>query len=104
MLKSSPPWQGCARQRVVAASSTGLTPQQRLNRFRLADTTPANKWRWFGFHATASQQSKPAEVVSLAASDLESGDFYTTLVNPKLHNGSRYRLTTQRLCGKGTLI
>jgi len=71
-------------------------PRQSLSKF----TSAEKQWRWFGFHATAcSQQATPqTEYISLAVYDLDSGDFYSTLINPKLHNPG-YRFTSARLKG-----
>lgn len=63
-----------------------------------------SQWRWFGFGATACNQRDGAksvggtDYVSMAAYDIESGEFCTTLINPKLHDPS-FRITQKRLQG-----
>jgi len=85
-----------SRKALVTRAQQQPRPQQSFSRFTVAEKS----WRWFGFHATAcSQQPTPlTEYTSLAVYDLESGDFYSTLINPKLHN-SGFRLTSSRLKG-----
>lgn len=65
--------------------------------------TAASRWRLFGFAATACSQKQcrsadGTEYVSMAAYDLASGELFSTLINPKLHD-SGYRLLPGRLQG-----
>lgn len=76
-----------------AHSTTG-----KFSNFR---STPEQQWRWLGLHATrCTQRTKPPpEYIALAVYDLESGDYYSIIINPKLHNPT-YRLISTRLQGK----
>lgn len=82
---------------VTRAQQQQPRPRRSFSKF----TTAEKQWRWFGFHAIACSQQPTAqtEYISLAVYDLESGDFYSTLINPKLHNPG-YRFTSARLKGR----
>jgi DNA polymerase III epsilon subunit-like protein len=49
--------------------------------------------KWFGFDTeTCGMNVYQDEVIAVAAYDLDSGDAYTALINPALHNPSyKYR-------------
>lgn len=66
----------------------------------------ASSWRWFGFDTeSCGLDVERHEVISIAAHDLESGDSYTALINPALHNpkyafgAEAYHGGCQPLCG-----
>jgi hypothetical protein len=66
--------------------------------------TAESRWRLFGFGATACTQSRGksadgTEYVSMAAYDLTSGELFSALINPKLHDPG-YRLLSSRLRGR----
>jgi len=84
---------------VTRAQQQQPRPRQSISKFATAE----KNWRWFGFHATAcfqprgSQRGSP-EYISLAVYDLDSGDFYSTLIDPRLHNPN-FRFNPARLKG-----
>lgn len=88
-----------SRNVLVTRAQQQPRPQQSSSRF----TSAEKNWRWFGFHATACPSTPPTECISLAVYDLESGDFYSTLINPKLHN-SDFRFTPTSLKGGWFLL
>jgi hypothetical protein len=90
---------GIAHSRKLLVTRAQQQPKQR-NRFSTSAGPAADKWRWFGFHATACSQQRhsKSEYVSIAVYDLESGDFYSSLINPKLHD-PEFRFTANRLKG-----
>ncbi|KAF6251647.1 hypothetical protein COO60DRAFT_596357 [Scenedesmus sp. NREL 46B-D3] len=77
-----------SRTRCSTASAAAAAAAATSTAIRYA-LQPAATPRWFGFDTeTCGGSIFRNEVIAVAAYDLDSGEAYTTLINPALHNPS----------------
>jgi hypothetical protein len=89
-------WKTCYSTTSAAATAAAAAAAAGKRHWSQPAPTP----RWFGFDAETCgtdkfRQTFQHEVIAVAAYDLDSGDAYTALINPALHN-PRYKYREER--------